>query len=546
MKKLLSVLLAIVMVCGTMTLGFTTVFAAEDVESLSIGASSGTTGDCTWSLTDQGLLVIEGEGKMEDYGIFTDCAPWGTDIKNVIIENGVTNIGTNAFYSCSNIERVTFPKTLTTIGNGAFCGCSSIKSISLARTGVTTIGSQAFCACDSLEEIHFPDSVTSIGDWAFCSCSGLTSVSIPDSVTSIGYGTFDGCISLKSVTIPKSLTYISTYAFLNCTALTSVTIPNSIDHIADGAFFNCTALKSVTIPNSVNIIGGEAFGYYMDDVTSEYKKVEGFTIYGFKYSEGERYALNNRFNFIAITETVSGTTGDCMWTRDNKGKLTISGNGAMEDYNHTKSAPWGKWITELVIEKGVTNIGNYAFYNCASLISITIPDSVTSIGESTFDGCAGLTSIAIPDSVTSISPRAFLTCNALKSVTIPNSVNFIGWKAFGYSDDSWDLNLMKTVEGFTIYGLECSKAEIYANNNGFSFVPLGEEKTIVFGDSNGDGVVDILDAAKIQKYASKRTSLTNEKLELADVNNDGFVDVLDAVTIQKYAAGKITEFTKAA
>ena len=196
MKKLFSILLAIIITCGTMTLGFTTVFAAEDVESLSIGASSGTTGNCTWSLTDQGLLVIEGEGEMEDYGAWMDCAPWGTDIKNVTIKDGVTNIGTNAFFSCSNIERIRFPKTLTTIGDGAFNGCSSIKSISLARTGVTTIGSQAFCACDSLEEIHFPDSVTKIGDRAFLYCSSLKLIELPTGLTGIEEFTFSSCESL--------------------------------------------------------------------------------------------------------------------------------------------------------------------------------------------------------------------------------------------------------------------------------------------------------------------------------------------------------------
>ena len=128
----------------------------------------------------------------------------------------------------------------------------------------------------------------------------------------------------------------------------------------------------------------------------------------------------------------SGTTGDCTWILDNDGTLTISGNGAMDDYNpwDNISAPWGISIKKVVIEYGVTSIGDDAFVGCSSLKSITIPDSVTNIGSGAFKDCINLTSVTIPDGVTSIYEDAFLNCTSLTSITIPDSVTSMCWGVF--------------------------------------------------------------------------------------------------------------------
>ena len=105
----------------------------------------------------------------------------------------------------------------------------------------------------------------------------------------------------------------------------------------------------------------------------------------------------------------SGKTGDCTWTLDNTGTLTISGNGAMKDYSSSHlsdASPWGPWtglsVKKVVIGGGVTHIGDFAFLDCIRLTSVSIPDSVTSIGGYAFYNCTGLTSVSIPDSVTTI------------------------------------------------------------------------------------------------------------------------------------------------
>ena len=113
---------------------------------------------------------------------------------------------------------------------------------------------------------------------------------------------------------------------------------------------------------------------------------------------------------LPVFAATSGTTGDCTWTLDGT-VLTISGNGAMADYQ--LSTPWGNSITKVIIEDGVTSIGNFTFYYCTSLTSVSIHDSVTSIGIWAFGECYSLSSIIIPDSVTTIGKNAFYNCSSL-------------------------------------------------------------------------------------------------------------------------------------
>ncbi len=161
--------------------------------------------DLTWTLYPDGTLTISGAGTMPDYNN-TDTPPWNdhdADIKKVIIGDGVTHIGDNAFFGCDNLESVTIPD---------------------GPNGVTSIGGGAFINCTSLVDIAIPGSVTSIGNAAFYGCNSLESIVIPDGVGVINSNTFGGCTSLASVTIPGSVTSIGDAAFSGCTSLTNVTI----------------------------------------------------------------------------------------------------------------------------------------------------------------------------------------------------------------------------------------------------------------------------------------------------------------------------------
>ena len=235
--------------------------ADEQEESVSSDAArnvveSGTCGDnLTWTLDGEGTLIISGTGEMSS-------SPWrnsySSDITQAVIENGVKNIGNDAFALCNDLTSISIPDSVTSIGNKAFHICSNLTSINIPDS-VTSIGDTAFCWCSSLTSISIPDSVTSIGYNAFAQCKDLTSISIPDSVTRIGYAAFDGCSSLTSITIPDKVTDIEEDTFSGCCSLENITIPDRVTYIGGYAFFECSSLKSITIPDRVTYVGRRAF-----------------------------------------------------------------------------------------------------------------------------------------------------------------------------------------------------------------------------------------------------------------------------------------------
>ena len=224
-------------------------------------AETGTCGEnLTWTLDDAGTLTISGTGAMDDYS-GESPAPWYSyrkNIQSVVLEDGVTTIGKDAFTHCESLSSIAIPNSVTSIGDWAFYGCSSLSSITIPE-GVTTIGNRAFHYCTNLSSISIPNSVTSIGGAVFANCTSLSSITLPDSITIIGAALFDNCTSLSSITLPDSITIIDSGAFCGCTSLSSITIPNRVTVITEGVFSNCTSLSSICIPNGVVYISYGAF-----------------------------------------------------------------------------------------------------------------------------------------------------------------------------------------------------------------------------------------------------------------------------------------------
>ena len=219
------------------------------------GVVSGTCGDNVYWSFSNGTLTISGNGKMYDYSssdnTYNTTAPWGNrsdyKIKKVIIAQGVSSIGSHAFFRCYNLTSITIPNSVTSIGDYAFYYCYSLTSVAIPDS-VTSIGKFAFYYCTSLTSVAIPDSVTSIGNYAFDSCTSLTSVAIPDSVTSIGDFAFSCCISLTSVAIPDSVTSIGAYAFEGCDSLTDVYYSGSEAQWASISIYNGNKpLRSATV-----------------------------------------------------------------------------------------------------------------------------------------------------------------------------------------------------------------------------------------------------------------------------------------------------------
>ena len=188
------------------------------MDLLANAENSGTCGpNLRWLLTDNGVLVITGKGKMNDYS----RSLWSkSDIKRIIIGDGVTTIEEFAFFNCSKLTSVTIPNS------------------------VTTIGSRAFYDCSALTSVNIPNSVTTIGDGAFEGCSELTSVTIPNSVTRIGDWAFSGCRSLKNFTFGSGLRSIGQEAFSDCINITQISSEAVVPPICDsGAFYGINKYK---------------------------------------------------------------------------------------------------------------------------------------------------------------------------------------------------------------------------------------------------------------------------------------------------------------
>jgi hypothetical protein len=145
-------------------------------------------------------------------------------------------------------------------------------------------------------------------------------------------------------------------------------------------------------------------------------------------------------------------------TLSNDGTLTISGTGEIPNYYSNILPPWNPSdIKRATITNGITSIGMYTFFNCASMTSVTIPNSVTRIEPFAFEGCRSLTSVVIPNSVTRIENQTFLGCTDLASVTIPNSVTYIGNMAFGYCQSLESVTIPNAVDSIgdaAFYGCE--------------------------------------------------------------------------------------------
>ncbi len=154
-------------------------------------------------------------------------------------------------------------------------------------------------------------------------------------------------------------------------------------------------------------------------------------------------------NGDVIASGECGKNGDNLtWVLTGDGTLTISGSGEMENYTDSSVAPWYSNRTKIlsaVVEPGVESVGNYAFYSCLKLASVSLPGGVKSIGESAFQDCAKLTAVEIPEGVTSIGSSAFSGCSGLTSVTIPDGVTSIGGNAFWYCSSLSSVTIPESV-----------------------------------------------------------------------------------------------------
>ncbi len=354
-------------------------------------------------------LKFEANSKLQTIGeyAFGGHSDWNGNAFNMgfegelVIPNSVTSIGNYAFYLCNNFYKLKFEEgsKLQTIGAHAFSGYSWNGVIPMAFTG----------------ELEIPNSVTTIGDYAFQFCQDFTSLKFEENskLESIGHGAFSGggynqMNFADSLVLPANLTSIGNYAFeFNKNLATVTSLATVAPTLGNGAFNNISSsTKTLHIP-------------------------EGSIL---------SYIEKGWFNYFSMPEatTLSGKCGDNLTWEVNTGDgiLKIQGTGDMYDYSNN-IAPWRNVSTslkELILEDGITSVGNYAFYKCDSIRGeLNIPNSVTSIGDNAFDHCTGFTGkLTIPNSVTSIGNYAFYYCRYFTGLTFEENskLETIGNSAF--------------------------------------------------------------------------------------------------------------------
>jgi len=419
-----------------------------------------------WSINLSGKLAISNndkpDAKMPDFKI--GSRPWEDyieDITSVNISNSnknngnIKNIGENAFAGCIALTEVSFLHPIESIGNNAFAGCISLEEIEIPDS-VQIIGTNAFSECSSLISINIPKSVKSLGQSPFINCQLLNTISVDaeneyyTSIDNVLFSKDEATLvrlapaNIKNTyEISEKVSVIAPYAFAGNTTLSSLTIHDELDEISENAFKDCTSFNSVIYKGTYD----------------SFSKLIG------------KDQLPENIQCDSVIEGNCGSNAN--FILENDGTLKISGSGSMTNFQNPQSAPWHIYkdkIKAVYIESDITSIGDFSFYDCDNLSSITLPETITSIGTKAFWSCDTLTKISIPSSVTLIGKNAFSKCTSLSEISV-NALNTVYSSAgnvlydinkttliqYAASCDITDFNMPDTVT--TIYSYAFSDAK---------------------------------------------------------------------------------------
>ena len=357
----------------------------------------------------------------------------GEPVTELVIPDGVTEIKSYAFYNCESITSITVPYSVTNIGTNAFQGCKNLKNVlnfsSLVFTkGNSYIGGYISYYADNV--VNAPNGVV-IGDFIFSTVDGVntlaaylgnaTEIVLPDNYNGEGYGigesVFSGRSDLTSITLPACITSIGDAAFYNCSALARIDFPESLAGIGENAFYGCSSLTTLEISNNVTAIG---YGAFSGCSALEVVKIDCTTVEGW-------FENNASIKELVIGENVAHIAGKAFSNCGGIVRVTIGKNvsqigdkafsscHSLEGVYITDLSAWcnisfggysanplsyaghlylnGKLVTDLVIPDGVTEIKDYAFYDCGSLRSVTVPGTVVCIGTGAFSSCEYLATV---------------------------------------------------------------------------------------------------------------------------------------------------------
>jgi len=434
-------------------------------------------------------VTISGVGAMYDYAAVgpenywdpSGKSPWSFEVKTVVIEEGATSIGKNAFYSRYDLTSVTIPVSVTSIGAQAFFSCYNLKDVYYGGSeadwaNISISSTQNNHLLDAV--IHYnsdipggeteppettepaqetePPETTApadapaadqCGDNAFWELTGdryeLTlTISGTGDMYDYGDGSYPGwrasSYKITEIVIGEGITSIGNGAFSSHSALIRVTIPGTVTRIGDGAFAYCSDLKRLDIPKSVTSIGTSAFSSCSSLANVYYEGSEAAWA-AIEIGSGNADLTDATIHYGEETAgaSASGICGDyANWTLNlDTGVLTVSGAGRMTDYQNNGYAPWYDYkdaVRRIVIGEGITSVGDCTFWAFSNVQEVVLPEGLTRIGNHAFTACTNLEKINIPESLTYIGDYAFNSCKRLSTITIPDGATYLGKYAFHF------------------------------------------------------------------------------------------------------------------
>ena len=533
-KKILSTIMVIVMVLAGVPLSG---FVGLELPALDWGIKASaisSSGQCGPNVTytynsSTKELVISGEGPMIDYQYESASPFYYSDIKSVVIEDGVTTIGDWSFYNCYSLASVILPESITSIASSAFFNTGYYNNSLNWENNVLYIGKYLIKANTSLSGSYvIKEGTKLIADYAFASCTYLETIKIPESVNFIGveilkntawfnyrdkglivldgwaYG-YKGSDENVTITFDETVKNITDEAFKNRSNVVAFevdadnpyllsengvlftkdkteliaaiannigseyAIPDTVEIIHSDAFYNCNSLWKITIPASVKSIGTDAF--YKSNWYNRSVYITDLEAWC-KIDFADWFANPMCYSDYS-TLYINGVA---------QSNITIPAT-------ITEIKPYAFYycdsIKTLTIPDSVTTIGDYAFYSCYNLTSVTIPDSVITIGYGAFFDCDGLTSVTLGDSVTTIGNSAFQSCNNLTSVTLGDSVTTIDDSAFDNCNRLTTITIPDSVTTIGDYA--------FYDCNGLTSVTIGDSVTTIgeWAFYNCDGLTNI-------------------------------------------------------
>ena len=420
------------------------------------------------------------KGSVDENGkpIAVPAERWA-DLTEVVIEDGVTEIGKDVFQGCVGLTKVTIPDSVKKIGTWSFYMCKGLKNVdipanmeigdsSFRQSGLEqvtvsggSVGNYAFHRSEDLKKITV--NCETIGEEAFSGCDYLTDITLGENVKTLGDKAFYTCDALERVEIPSTVTDIGEKTFYSCPALKEAIIRAGT--VKAGTFYNCRALATLVISDNATLDASFTVGNTYAKETLETVKIErgeiGISAFNscpnlttVELGNGVTSVGDNAFS--KCTALTSVNIGDGVTSI---GKNAFNGCTALTNANIGSGAIGESAfngctsLANVTLGNGVTQIGKNAFIRCAQIPSITIGSGVTSIGSGAFNGCTALTNANIGSGA--IGANAFQDCSRLASVTLGDGVTSIGANAFLRCTELTSMDIgssVKTIESYAFSG----------------------------------------------------------------------------------------------